>query len=95
FAVCLEGRISERLVKVDKFRLAEIGESTPNGVKYKRCDVPGYVGMAHNHLPTDGQQSPCYFSGTDQRSFNNDDAALIDVVICGDARFVQQTKRRR
>ena len=93
FAVCLEGRIKGQQIEVDNFRMAKMHATAPNGVKYEPCNIPGYVGMAHNHLPRAADApSPCYFSASDIRSFDSDKAALIDVVICGEDQFVFKAK---
>jgi hypothetical protein len=93
FAVCLEGRIIGGRVEVDKFRMANMSVTAINGVRYDRCDVPGYVGMAHNHPPTSVRSTtPCYFSALDKLTFSRDKKAVVDIVICGDREFAYQSK---
>jgi hypothetical protein len=95
FALCLEGRIDGRNVVVENFRLARVRAFTRNAVSFEPCESPSYIGMAHNHPDAAGntRASLCYFSAEDQRSFEKDKRATIDIVVCGETQFVWQRKR--
>ena len=88
FVLCLEGtREGDRII-VDGFRLARMEATSANSVRYQPCDSPRYVGTAHNHPPVDGSdKSLCYQSEPDRRSFGMDPRAVVDIVLCGDAKF--------
>lgn len=88
FVLCLEGRRQDGKIVVDGFRLARMEASSVNSVRYQPCDSPRYVGTAHNHPPVDNSdRSLCYQSEPDRRSFGMDSRAVVDIVLCGDAKF--------
>lgn len=88
FVLCLEGTRDDDRVIVDGFRLARMEATSANSVRYQPCDSPRYIGTAHNHPPVGGSdKSLCYQSEPDRRSFGMDPRALIDIVLCGDAKF--------
>lgn len=86
FALCLQGRVTKQKIYVDAFTMARISGAGPSGVSFERCDVPAYVGVAHNHPPsaTEPGKGMCYFSEMDRKVFARDKMARVDIVICGD-----------
>jgi hypothetical protein len=96
FALCLEGDVTGKQVRIDNFRVARIRASSIDAVDFQRCENANYVGMAHNHPRLEGSlKGPCYFSELDKRSFGKDKRALVDVVICGAADFLWAGKPAR
>lgn len=88
FVLCLEGSKQDGRIIVDGFRLARMEATSVNSVRYQPCDSPRYIGTAHNHPPVDGSaKSLCYQSEPDRRSFGMDSRAVVDIVLCGDAKF--------
>lgn len=88
FVLCLEGSKQNGRIVVDGFRLARMEATSVNSVRYRPCNSPRYVGTAHNHPPVDhSQKSLCYQSEPDRRSFGMDPRAMVDIVLCGDAKF--------
>ncbi len=88
FVLCLEGHVANGVVHVDGFRLANMIEAGATTVRYEPCETPGYVGTAHNHPPASGDPPACYRSIPDRKSFNDDKKAVVDVVICGQDKWV-------
>jgi len=88
FVLCLEGRQSAGIVHIDGFRLANMVEAGAATVRYEPCDTPDYVGTAHNHPPASGDPPACYRSVPDRKSFEDDKKAVVDVVICGEDKWV-------
>jgi hypothetical protein len=90
FALCLEGTRDGDRLEITGFRLAHILVSNFNGIKYVPCVNGGtYIGTAHNHPPADyPDEDPCYQSPIDQRTFRQDGAARVDIIICGRDRFL-------
>src|SRR5688572_4958035 len=88
FVLCLEGTQEGDRIIIDGFRLARMEATSANSVRYQPCDSPRYIGTAHNHPPVDGSdKSLCYQSEPDRRSFGMDPRAVVDIVLCGDAKF--------
>ena len=95
FVLCLEGRRTGANVHVTGFRLARMKETSAYKVAYEECGNSDYVGTAHNH-PMSGSGGPlCYQSAADQRSFQADGRAIIDVILCGDTKFLWVLKDGR
>jgi len=92
FVLCLEGRREGSTLYIDGFRLARMEDATLNSVRYQPCTGDRYVGTAHNHPPVEGAGSLCYRSMPDRQSFEADPRALVDVVLCGDDRFLWTLK---
>lgn len=88
FVLCLEGHQESGQVHVDGFRLARMMEASSTTVRYEPCDIPNYVGTAHNHPPASGDPPACYRSVPDRKSFQEDSKAIVDVVICGEDKWV-------
>ena len=88
FVLCLEGHRSGGVVHIDGFRLANMIEAGATQVRYEPCDTPNYVGTAHNHPPASGDPPACYRSVPDRKSFEEDHKAVVDVVICGEEKWV-------
>jgi len=96
FVLCLEGTRQEGRIMVDGFRLARMEATSVNSVRYQPCNSPRYVGTAHNHPPVeDPGKSLCYQSEPDRRSFGMDQRAVLDIVICGDTRYLWVLKDGR
>lgn len=96
FVLCLEGTKQDGKIVVDNFRLAKMEGSTINSVRYEPCAGPRYVGTAHNHPPVeDLTKSLCYQSEPDRRSFGLDSRAIVDVVLCGNDKFLWVLKDGR
>ena len=87
FVLCLEGRKSEGKVYVESFRLARMEAANSSSVRYQPCTGGKYVGTAHNHPPVGTDKSLCYQSLPDRRSFEADQRAVLDIVLCGEDRF--------
>lgn len=88
FVLCLEGKREGGQVHIDGFRLAHMIEAGATTVRYEPCDIPNYVGTAHNHPPASGDPPACYRSVPDRKSFEEDQKAVVDVVICGEDKWV-------
>jgi hypothetical protein len=88
FVLCLEGRRSGDQIYVEAFRLARMEAQNSSSVRYQPCTSDRYVGTAHNHPPVTANKSLCYQSMPDKRSFEADDRAMIDIVLCGEDRFL-------
>ena len=96
FVLCLEGSHQDGKILVDGFRLARMEASTINTVRYQPCQSSRYVGTAHNHPPVDDpNKSLCYQSEPDRRSFGMDQRASVDIVLCGDAKYLWVLKDGR
>ena len=96
FVLCLEGSRQDGKIVVDGFRLAKMEASTINTVRYQPCGGSRYVGTAHNHPPVeDPNKSLCYQSEPDRRSFGMDQRAVVDIVLCGDNKFLWVLKDGR
>lgn len=87
FVLCLEGTRKNGRLHVDAFRLARMESTSVNSVRYQPCTSERYIGTAHNHPPVDQDRSLCYQSEPDRRSFGMDSRAVVDVVLCGDAKY--------
>lgn len=83
FVLCLEGYEKDGTIFIDNFRLARMENATLTSVRYHPCESDRYVGTAHNHPPTGGNESLCYRSIPDRRSFAEDQRAIVDIVLCG------------
>ncbi|HET9984056.1 MAG TPA: hypothetical protein VFQ38_10735 [Longimicrobiales bacterium] len=95
FVLCLEGHENNGVVRIEGFRLAHIEAAGPTSVRYQPCDIPSYVGTAHNHPPASGDPPACYRSVPDRRSFEQDSKAVVDVVLCGEDKWVWMLKDGR
>ena len=83
FVLCLEGEQSDDGILVDGFRLARMENASLTSVRYHPCESDRYVGTAHNHPPVEGGNSLCYRSLPDRRSFEQDERAIVDIILCG------------
>jgi hypothetical protein len=88
FVLCLEGYKRDNKVHIDGFRLAFMEAANSSSVRYQPCTTDRYIGTAHNHPPVSTAKSLCYQSLPDRRSFEADTRAIVDVVLCGDDRFL-------
>ena len=95
FVLCLEGTRKNGRLFVDGFRLARMEASSVNSVRYQPCTSERYVGTAHNHPPVEASKSLCYQSEPDRRSFGMDPRAMVDVVLCGDDKYLWVLKDGR
>ena len=95
FVLCLEGGRKNGRLHVDAFRLARMEASSVNSVRYQPCTSDRYVGTAHNHPPVDQDKSLCYQSEPDRRSFGMDNRAVVDIVLCGDDKYLWVLKDGR
>lgn len=96
FVLCLEGTRQDGKVVIDGFRLARMEASSINTVRYQPCNTPRYIGTAHNHPPVeDAAKSLCYQSEPDRRSFGMDNRAIVDIVLCGQNKFLWVLKDGR
>ena len=84
FVLCLEGRRSGGNVYIESFRLARMESANASSVRYQPCSGDRYLGTAHNHPPVNSSKSLCYQSLPDRRSFEADNRAVIDIVLCGE-----------
>jgi hypothetical protein len=84
FVLCLEGRKSGNNFYIDGFRLARMEAANSSSVRYQPCTSDRYIGTAHNHPPVTTSKSLCYQSLPDRRSFEADNRAIIDIVLCGE-----------
>ena len=85
--LCLEGQVRDGRIYIDGFRLARMEAPTATSVRYHPCTSDRYVGTAHNHPPTGTGGSLCYRSIPDRRSFEQDERAIVDVILCGTERL--------
>ncbi|MGH7461320.1 MAG: hypothetical protein ACREMA_09865 [Longimicrobiales bacterium] len=88
FVLCLEGERSGGKIYIEGFRLAYMEASNSSSVRYQPCTGDRYIGTAHNHPPVATTKSLCYQSLPDRRSFEADTRATLDVVLCGEDRFL-------
>lgn len=88
FVLCLEGQKRGDTIYIDGFRLARMENESLTSVRYHPCQDPRYVGTAHNHPPTSDQAPLCYRSLPDRRSFEQDERAIVDIILCGENRFL-------
>lgn len=95
FVLCLEGHESGGKVFIDNFRLAQIDAAGATTVRYEPCQVSDYIGTAHNHPPASGDPPACYRSVPDRQSFEQDAKARVDVILCGEDKWVWVTKDGR
>lgn len=96
FVLCLEGSRQDGKVVIDGFRLARMEATSVNSVRYQPCNSPRYIGTAHNHPPVEeAVKSLCYQSEPDRRSFGMDPRALVDIVLCGDSKYLWVLKDGR
>ncbi|HEX6559995.1 MAG TPA: hypothetical protein VF021_11045 [Longimicrobiales bacterium] len=96
FVLCLEGSRQDGKIVIDGFRLARMETTSVNSVRYQPCTSPRYVGTAHNHPPVDeAGKSLCYQSEPDRRSFGMDPRASLDIVLCGDNKYLWVLKDGR
>lgn len=88
--LCAYGPVSGDTAYVGFLRPTSINSASATLVSYERCGMPNallfgalrYLGTLHNHSGDTLQNGGCYFSATDDKSFNEDNDALIDLVIC-------------
>jgi hypothetical protein len=88
FVLCLEGRRNGETVVIEGFTLARMEAANSSSVRYQPCASDRYVGTAHNHPPVATTKSLCYQSLPDRRSFEADGRAVLDIVLCGEDRFL-------
>src|SRR5688572_6796341 len=88
FVLCLEGRRSGENVYIESFTLARMEAANSSSVRYQPCTSDRYIGTAHNHPPVTTSKSLCYQSLPDRRSFEADNRAALDIVLCGEGRFL-------
>jgi hypothetical protein len=88
FALCLEGAKENGRIVITGFRLAHVLVSSINHIAYVPCPGTEYIGTAHNHPVDEVGSDPCHHSPADQRTFQRDTRAKVDIVICGRDRFV-------
>ena len=95
FVLCLEGQERRGRVHVTGFRLALIKRSTIGSASYAPCTNRDYVGTAHNHPPVASSAELCAQSQLDRETFHQDGRALVDIILCGDSRYVWVLKDGR
>jgi len=95
FVLCLEGKRVGGRVHVSGFRLARMTSTSAYKVAYEDCSTSDYVGTAHNHPPTSTGDALCYQSDADQRSFLGDTRAVVDIILCGETRYLWVLKNGR
>lgn len=88
FVLCLEGTEKDGLIVIDGFRLARMENASATSVRYHPCASDRYIGTAHNHPPTEEGGSLCYRSLPDRRSFEQDQRAVVDIILCGTERYI-------
>ncbi len=88
FVLCLEGTERDGVIIVENFRLARMENTSATSVRYHPCKSDSYIGTAHNHPPTGTGGSLCYRSLPDRRSFEQDERAIVDIILCGEDRFI-------
>lgn len=88
FVLCLEGVRKKGILHITGFRLSRMEKTSVNSVRYAPCESPLYVGTAHNHPPIENSnESLCYQSEPDKRSFGMDQRAIVDIVLCGNGKY--------
>ncbi len=92
FVLCLEGQERDGKTYITGFRLARMEAADANSVRYEPCTSGAYIGTAHNHPPSSRGGGLCYPSVPDRQSFAADGRALVDVVLCGENRFIWSLK---
>jgi hypothetical protein len=95
FVLCLEGKSVGGRITVTGFRLARMKATNAYSVSYEGCSTRDYVGTAHNHPPMSDGGALCYQSNADQKSFELDKRAVVDIIICGNTRFLWVLKDGR
>jgi len=88
FVLCLEGAERDGVIVVEGFRLARMENTSATSVRYHPCTSEKYIGTAHNHPPTGTGAPLCYRSLPDRRSFEQDERAIVDIILCGEDRFI-------
>ena len=88
FVLCLEGERHGDSIVVDGFRLARMENASVTSVRYHPCTSDRYVGTAHNHPPVEGGAALCYRSLPDRRSFEQDERAIVDIILCGEEQYI-------
>jgi hypothetical protein len=94
FVLCLEGSQYKGHIYITGFRLALITKTTINTVSYEPCTSSNYIGTAHNH-PPDPSGALCMQSSSDWNSFRNDARAVVDIILCGNSRYLWVLKDGR
>lgn len=93
FVLCLDGHKTGDQYYIESFRLARMEAANSSSVRYQPCNGERYIGTAHNHPPTTSSgKSLCYQSLPDRRSFEADTRAVLDIVLCGEDRFLWVTR---
>jgi len=92
FVLCLEGKRDGGKIVIDGFRLARMEAANISSVRYQPCTSDRYIGTAHNHPPVTNLHSLCYQSLPDRRSFEADKRAQLDIVLCGEDKFLWVTR---
>lgn len=95
FVLCLEGNQSKGRIYVTGFRLAILKKTTIGSASYEPCRSRNYIGTAHNHPPVQQPAALCAQSIPDRNSFNDDARALVDIILCGDTRYLWVLKDGR
>ncbi len=95
FVLCLEGTVKKGRIYVHGFQLAVLRKTTIGSVSYQPCSTRDYVGTAHNHPPGAPSDVLCAQSQPDRASFANDERAVVDIVLCGHARYLWVMKDGR
>lgn len=88
FVLCLEGEARGDTIVIDGFQLARMEEASLTSVRYHPCQSQRYVGTAHNHPPMEDGAALCYRSLPDRRSFEQDERAIVDIILCGPDRYI-------
>ena len=95
FVLCLEGTVNKGRVYVPGFQLAVLRKTTIGSVSYQPCSNRNYVGTAHNHPPGATTAVLCAQSQPDRITFANDERAVVDIVLCGNTRYLWVMKDGR
>jgi hypothetical protein len=95
FVLCLEGTRARGRLHITGFRLARMRSTSSHWAAYEQCVNQDYVGTAHNHPPTQPGEPLCYQSSADQKSFGLDRQALVDIVLCGESKYLWVLKDGR
>ena len=95
FVLCLEGARARGRVYITGFRLAQMKNTSAHWAAYEPCANSDYIGTAHNHPPTQGGDPLCYQSSADVKSFDTDPRALVDIVLCGESKYLWVLKDGR
>jgi hypothetical protein len=95
FVLCLEGARTRGRIFVTGFRLAQMKSTSAHWAAYEPCANTDYVGTAHNHPPTHPGDPLCYQSSADVKSFGLDRHALVDIVLCGESKYMWVLKDGR